>query len=795
VLWSASDGVVNPNLGGATVGEIVPSHLEGRAQLQLSPPVLDVPDNSGTNIRIEMQVRSRFIPDPQTSALAEFIRGELHVTVPVNQVASQVAKVIEVDIKANNLNVNFIPAWSSRDLSAEDLAGINLLIRNALKTGFLPCNSPLPNRINFMQFKTLSATEKAIAVMLNMGDVRGDANSLQNSFLGTADDFAFAVDAGYIKSAFNFSIGQHFQYWVYTFSVNNATLDFQDGKIVLTVSGHAHTPKWYLPDFDVTVHQSFTLDLVSTTPGGPLNTAQLKAGDISGGITGWLLNMFAGNVLEKISQQSGQDPQAVVRQKFSTEENFGEFLRSLLRPAVQQPGVPPQETLSAVLAYTAYEIKKSGIVMHGSLTVPAWPVASAEYEEIPAQTGGANDVVATAGVPSGPAYSALNSWIPGGRVLRYEWSTQGHAQPFSIDENKFVLLPFGPQVVDAAISESVISAFTPMCLTVRGVRLSSSGPVVEQSVAATVCGYSTFPLVNESTILLSEAVPLLALTRRGPLGTVEVVGHTTARENRSRGESPNLLVHFGDEKTAGRLERLVRAVQQSGRSDAGVALLVILRPEQLANSRYVANVIYSEDEGGAWERAFAVKSTVRPLTLIVRPDGIVVWQHEGEFDDRKLTEALQEKLVRGGFADRSVLRPGLRIGRTPPNFLFEYASGYEMTLRKLVSRPVTIVFWRSMSRTSVEEVQHLQRVFTDKRNQGPVLIAVNDGETTELVKRTVAAAGISTAVVMDPLREISAAYGVNMWPTTVSLDASGVVRKIHYGRFVGTDQEEIAAGV
>jgi len=36
--------------------------------------------------------------------------------------------------------------------------------------------------------------------------------------------------------------------------------------------------------------------------------------------------------------------------------------------------------------------------------------------------------------------------------------------------------------------------------------------------------------------------------------------------------------------------------------------------------------------------------------------------------------------------------------------------------------------------------------------------------------------------VPDPAREISRAYGINVWPTIVSIDASGLVSGIRYGR-------------
>ena len=77
------------------------------------------------------------------------------------------------------------------------------------------------------------------------------------------------------------------------------------------------------------------------------------------------------------------------------------------------------------------------------------------------------------------------------------------------DANRFVLLGTGglvnePGEISAAVANlsavavvsGVISGYEPFCLTVKGTRLSASGPVVSQPVTATVCGYNSFPIIN-----------------------------------------------------------------------------------------------------------------------------------------------------------------------------------------------------------------------------------------------------------------------------------------------------------
>ncbi len=798
----ALDPVVNPDVAVATVGPIVPSHLQGRAQLQFAPPTIEVADGSGSNITVRVQVMARYFPDPGTSPLAEFGRGEFRLTTGVNQVASQTANVVEINLKADNLIINFSPAFSSQPLSAQDLAGLNLLIRNALKTSFLPSNTTLPSNVKHMQFKTLLGAQNAIALLLNMAGARGNPASLNNVFLRLGDDFAFAAGRDFILAAFPVVRDhrvQHLPSAPYDISNTVQTLDLQEGQLLFTMTGDVHRTSWPRRDFNFIVKQALTLNLVATTAGGPLNTAQLAPlGDVSFEITGlpwglgWIANRFTRSARDSIRTQRDAAINAAqpnVMSMLNIDAKLGTFLQSLLKPPRQDAGAPPPQDVKTVLAYTSVKINSSGIVLHGSLAVPDWPLAHVEFQQILATDGGAG-VGAISGLrPPEYDYTALRSWIPGGAIQRYDWRMQEKAQGFHTDVNKFVLIHTPPAVSSGVATTGAVSGFIPICLTVRGTRIASSGPAVAQPVTASVCGYTTVPILEGVVSALDGALLMVALTQPGPGGRVEIAGHAAARPDGAGGGAPNRIVHFPDEKTAGNLEFLMQALRESGRRDAATAVLAVLTPDQLAKARYTEGVIYAEEQGGAWGRAFGVKTTRRPLTLIVGPKGDVVWQHEGELDSEKLAGALGKNLAPGGSVRLRMLRLSLRIGRPAPNFLFELAPGRGLTLRKLVGRPTMLVFWKSLSKPSLETVRDLQETTRKAGGPGSVVLAINDGEAPELAEKVGAENGLSAILVPDPKRKISLAYGVNIWPTTVFIDAFGLVREIRYGRFAGEHVE------
>lgn len=128
VMRFAPDHVVNMEDAGMFEGPILRSNLRGRAQLQLFPPSIELAGAPGS-VTVHLRMIARYFPDPNTRRVAEFVRGDLSITAPVNQIASQVGNVVEIDIRGATVQVNFVPQWSSRPLSVEDVAAHHHLDR------------------------------------------------------------------------------------------------------------------------------------------------------------------------------------------------------------------------------------------------------------------------------------------------------------------------------------------------------------------------------------------------------------------------------------------------------------------------------------------------------------------------------------------------------------------------------------------------------------------------------------------------------------------------------------------
>jgi hypothetical protein len=306
--------------------------------------------------------------------------------------------VIAVNVNIGNaVNVSFNPTYSSSPLSLNDLAGINLLIRNALQTSFQPSNSTLPASVKYMQFKTLLTPVNTVGVLLNLNPTQGTPSSVNDVFLSGTDDFGFAVGSDYIVQQFaqqlTFNVPP-LSFYSYSISVDTPTIELQTGKIVLKISGHAHSD--YLPDFNFTLTQAFTLKLAASVAGGPLDTAEIViSGDINVDVTGlsflfdWIADDFISSALGPIRAQRNAVVQAHeqdVENMFNANNILGTFLNQLLNPALPSTGDAPPQNVNFVLSYTSIDITSSGIVLHGSLAVSPWPAPVVTYQPIPTNT-------------------------------------------------------------------------------------------------------------------------------------------------------------------------------------------------------------------------------------------------------------------------------------------------------------------------------------------------------------------------------------------------------------------------
>jgi hypothetical protein len=331
-----------------------------------------------------------------------------------------------------------------------------------------------------------------------------------------------------------------------------------------------------------------------------------------------------------------------------------------------------------------------------------------------------------------------------------------------------------------------------VCLTFTGSRISASGPIAYETVVATVrCKWRNSPIGRKPAgpdLSAADRPHVIVPFPGPPQERLEAAAHVSpwAPPNQSGGGTANLVVHFPDRASAETLEMLSRALERSGRSETATALVCVLPSEQIMGARPMSDVMLAAD-ASAWERLLGVRG--RPATVVLSPSGDVAWRHDGPIGVDALAEALRARRGHGGQVFPQFLELPLRIGQPSPNFLIDATPGEQLTLRKLGGQPVAL-FFGDASAPSLATLRNLDRA-SHQDSEAARIVAVIDGEDLEFARGLAEGEEGALIVVPDPARLISQAYGVRLWPTTVFLDAEGLVRDIQYGLISGRELQPL----
>jgi peroxiredoxin len=124
---------------------------------------------------------------------------------------------------------------------------------------------------------------------------------------------------------------------------------------------------------------------------------------------------------------------------------------------------------------------------------------------------------------------------------------------------------------------------------------------------------------------------------------------------------------------------------------------------------------------------------------------------------------------------------GIAPGQLAFDFTLDDVSGQRIKLSDLRGRPVVINFWATWCPPCRQELPALQSAYQRFRDQGVVLLGVNLKENVETIQNFTTQFGLTYPLLLDRDGAVSERYQVRGIPTTVIVDADGVVRARHVG--------------
>src|SRR5947209_7251880 len=135
-------------------------------------------------------------------------------------------------------------------------------------------------------------------------------------------------------------------------------------------------------------------------------------------------------------------------------------------------------------------------------------------------------------------------------------------------------------------------------------------------------------------------------------------------------------------------------------------------------------------------------------------------------------------------------RPPL-VGSPAPEIALKNLQGHEVKLSDLRGKVVLLNFWATWCKPCKEEMPAMQASYDKLRDQGFVVLAVNELEDTNKVIEHIRTHGHTFLVVMDHDNRVANRYGVVGLPASFLIDRQGIVREHIFGNLL--TEERIAA--
>jgi peroxiredoxin len=135
------------------------------------------------------------------------------------------------------------------------------------------------------------------------------------------------------------------------------------------------------------------------------------------------------------------------------------------------------------------------------------------------------------------------------------------------------------------------------------------------------------------------------------------------------------------------------------------------------------------------------------------------------------------------------------VGKPAPDFTAELLDGGTLTLSDLQGSTVAINFWATWCVPCTVEMPALESAALRYADQGLVVLPVNAGESPDIVQDFMDANGLTLSALLDPDGDILNLYAIRYFPTTIWVDADGIVRAEHFGPLTSDQIDEYIIGL
>lgn len=138
----------------------------------------------------------------------------------------------------------------------------------------------------------------------------------------------------------------------------------------------------------------------------------------------------------------------------------------------------------------------------------------------------------------------------------------------------------------------------------------------------------------------------------------------------------------------------------------------------------------------------------------------------------------------------AAIEVGPEIGKRAPDFTLPTLDGKELSLNQFLGKMVMVNFWLSSCGACASEMPDIQAIYDRWSRDDLEILAVNMGERAAFVQSFVDSRGLTFPVLLDSDEAVSGIYQIHDTPSTVFINAEGIVSDIKQESFTGEPEIE-----
>lgn len=129
----------------------------------------------------------------------------------------------------------------------------------------------------------------------------------------------------------------------------------------------------------------------------------------------------------------------------------------------------------------------------------------------------------------------------------------------------------------------------------------------------------------------------------------------------------------------------------------------------------------------------------------------------------------------------------LKVGDKAPDFVLEDMEGNKHKLSEYEGEGVFLNFWGTWCKPCVKEMPAMDRQFTEYKDQGVNVLAVNIAQSDFEVQSFADRFDLSFPIAIDRSKSVMTAYNIRPLPTTVLVNPEGDIQRIVTGEMSEED--------